>query len=133
MEMINLTKNIHDQGYSQLCVPISVTNLIRHAMEYDMGFDKKDFSHTFENILSSITMVIYPRSMAGLNLNPKRNEVDTQLTDIESLLKRICFRTFIMPSGWEIIRCLGAPGDSRPTESKCIYKKGNFPISYTGF
>ena len=72
--MQNLTKNIFDQKSSELCVPISVTTLLRHAIRTDLNFDEIDVSHTFEEILSTLTMIVYPRSMAGLNLNPNEKE-----------------------------------------------------------
>jgi len=95
-DMRNLTRKIINQKDSYLCAPISVTTLLRHAMEHDLAFHKKDFSHSFENILSSITLVIYPRSMAGLNLNPNRKEIKNQLTQIQLLVERICYKTYLI-------------------------------------
>ena len=124
--MKNLTRRIADQKSSQLCVPISITNLIRHAMKHDLGFMKVDQSHSFENILSSLVLVIYPRSMAGINMNPKIKETERQTTQIETLLQRVCYKTFLMPSGWKIIRKLGDKNDSKPHKSICQYERGEF-------
>ncbi|CBY43014.1 unnamed protein product, partial [Oikopleura dioica] len=69
-ELQNLTKNILDQKSSNLCVTISVTTLLRFAMKNDLNFDDKNKNYTFEQILTTLTMIVYPRSLAGLNLNP---------------------------------------------------------------
>ena len=95
-------------------------------MKHDLGFMKVDQSHSFENILSSLVLVIYPRSMAGINMNPKIKETERQTTQIETLLQRVCYKTFLMPSGWEIIRKLGDKNDSKPHKSICQYERGEF-------
>ena len=128
--MENLTKNILDQKSSNLCVPISVTALLRFAMKNDLGFvENKDISgflhYSFEGILTTLTMFIYPRSLAGLNLNPKKEETEFQTNDVETLLRRICKKTYLMDSGWEIISNQG-PGFKRPAESTCEFENGIF-------
>ena len=125
--MQNLTQNIIDQKSSNLCVPISVTALIRFAMENDLGFVEKGdvlgFFYTYEQILTRLTMVVYPRSLAGLNLNPKKEETEFQTNDVETLLRRICEKTYLMESGWEIIRRQGSIL-TQPAESTCEFKNG---------
>ena len=117
----NLTKNVLDQKWSQLCVPISVTSLLRHAIRNDLGFQDQYPTHTFERILSTLTMIVYPRSMVGLNLNPKESETDFQMNDILTLLKRVCQKTYLVESGWDIIRLLGATNNPIPSKSICVY------------
>jgi hypothetical protein len=121
-DMKNLTKNILDQKWSNLCVPISVTALLRFAMKNDLGFFDPHNQYFFERILITLTMVVYPRSLAGLNLNPKKEEQNLQTNDIETLLKRICQKTYLKRSGWESIRTQGF--GIEPAESTCEFKQG---------
>ena len=100
----NLSKNVLNQKFSNLCVPIAVTTLIRYSLAHDLKFHDERNEYTFDRILTSLTMVVYPRSLAGLNLNPKEEETDFQKNDIESLLKRLTKNTYLSPSGWDIIR-----------------------------
>ena len=123
--MQNLTKEVFNQKSSQLCVPISVTTLLRYAIKHDLGFVDKYGTHSFERILSTLTMVVYPRSMAWLNLNPNEKEQEFQTNQIEVLLQRVCQKTYLMETGWDIIRLLGRV-NPRPNESICEYKKGIF-------
>ena len=126
LTMQNLTRNIINQNSSNLCVPISVASLLRFAIKNDLGFVEKNFHgrlhFTFEQILTTLTMVVYPRSLAGLNLNPKKEETDFQTNDVETLLQRICEETYLMESGWEIIR--NQSRLSKPAESACEFKNG---------
>ena len=121
--MQNLTKNILDQKWSNLCVPISVTTLLRFAIKNDLSFADKKNEFTFEKILTTLTMTVYPRSLAGLNLNPKNEEKDFQTNDIETLLERICKKTYLSESGWEIVR---KQNSLFLVESICEFEKGNF-------
>ncbi|CBY35032.1 unnamed protein product [Oikopleura dioica] len=121
-EFRNLTKNTLDQKSSNLCVPISVTTLLRYAMKNDVNFDDKNKNYTFEKILMTLTMIVYPRSLAGLNLNPKKEEKDYQKNDIETMLERICKKTYLKDSGWEIVRKQGFGAGLRFSE--CEFKKG---------
>ncbi|CBY15530.1 unnamed protein product [Oikopleura dioica] len=107
LDVKNLTKNILDQKWSNLCVPISVTTLLRFSIKNDLAFVDKDDKYTFEKILTTLTMIVYPRSLAGLNLNPKEEEIQFQKNDIETLLERICKKTYLRESGWKIIRKQG--------------------------
>ena len=95
MDMNNLTKNILDQKNSNLCVPVAMATLIKHALEVDLGYVDSLGDFTMEKICISLTMTVYPRSLAGLNLNPKNNEIDYQENDIESLLERMTKRTYL--------------------------------------
>ena len=117
-ELQNLTKNTLDQKWSNLCVPISVTALLRFAMKNDLNFDDELKNYTFEHILTTLTMIVYPRSLAGLNLNPKKEEKDFQTNDIETMLERICKKTYLKESGWEIVRNQGYP---EPVFSDCEF------------
>ena len=121
--MQNLTKNILDQKSSNLCVPISVTTLLRFAIKNDLDFDDEDDDFTFDKILTTLTMIVYPRSLAGLNLNPKKEGNQFQTNDVETLLERICKKTYLRKSGWEIIR---KQNYLKPAESSCGFEKGNF-------
>jgi len=125
MDLQNLTQNILDQKWSNLCVPISVTALLRFAIKNDLAFND-DNNYTFEKILTTLTMIVYPRSLAGLNLNPNKEESQFQANDIETLLKRICKKTYLNESGWEIVRKQGYISMVFPTESLCEFEKGNF-------
>ncbi|CBY36761.1 unnamed protein product [Oikopleura dioica] len=133
----NLTLNVFDQKWSNLCVPISVTTLLRFSIKNDLSFEDEFNYFTFDKILTNLTMIVYPRSLAGLNLNPKKEENDFQMNDVETLLERICKKTYLRESGWEIVRtqCW-----LKPAESTCEYKKvtlnHNFvfsrPLTVTG-
>ena len=102
----NLTKNVLDQKDTNLCVPISVSVLLRWAIENDLKVGNWEMEKylTFEQIFTTLTMIIYPRSLAGLNLNPKKEEKEFQTNEIELLLRRLKFETYLNKSGWEIIR-----------------------------
>ena len=50
-DMQNLTKNILNQKWSMLCVPISVATLLRFAMKNDLTFADKYNEYTIERIL----------------------------------------------------------------------------------
>ena len=78
MNMNNLTKNILDQKNTLLCVPIAMATLIKYAMKNDLAFDDKLGDFTMEKICISLTMTVYPRSLAGLNLNPNDDEIKSQ-------------------------------------------------------
>ena len=121
--MLNLTKNIVDQKTSNLCVPISVTTLLRHAIKTDLNFYDWRGSYTFEKILATLTMIVFPRSLAGLNLNPNKEEQEKQTNEVDILLKRLCQKTYLMESGWQIIRKTGGIAFS-PVESTCHFHPG---------
>ena len=123
MDFQNLTRNVFDQKESDLCVPITVCSLIRHALKHDLNFDDEHDNYSMEKLLTIFTMVIYPRSLAGLNLNPNAEEKDFQSTEIELLLRRIKNKTYLMESGWEIIRKMGHPNIPKSVFS---YKIGFF-------
>ena len=126
LDFKNLTQNIFDQKWSNLCVPISVTTLLRFSIKNDLAFVDKDDDYTFEKILTILTMIVYPRSLAGLNLNPKKEENNFQTNDVETLLERICKKTYLRESGWEIVR---DQGWQSPAKSTCDYEKGKFIFS----
>ena len=102
----NLTKNVLDQKDSNLCVPITVSVLLRWAIKNDLKVNnwEMELYFTVEKILIRLTMMIYPRSLAGLNLNPKNEEKEFQHNEIELLLKRMKNETYLHESGWDIIR-----------------------------
>jgi hypothetical protein len=101
-----LTKNVLDQKDSNLCVPISVSVLLRWAIKNDLKLDdwRIERYFTVEKILTSLTMIIYPRSLAGMNLNPRKKEKKFQCNEIELLLKRMKNETYLHKSGWEILQ-----------------------------
>ena len=129
--MQNLTKNVFNQKNTELCVPISVTTLLRHSLKNDLRFKDEYKYYTFEAILATLTMIVFPQSMAGLNLNPNEKEKDFQQNQIEILLQRVCQKTYLMETGWEIIQNLHFD----LTESTCEYKQGKsfFPSNFTKF
>jgi len=120
-----------------LCVPISVATLLRFAIKNDLGFED-DYDYSAEAILSSLILIVYPRSMAGLNLNPNQKESEFQLNEIELLLERLCKDTYLMESGWniirkihykeEIIRKLVRKEEYQPRKSTCKFEKGKINI-----
>ena len=122
--MRNLTKNILDQKSSNLCVAISVTALLRFAIKNDLNFVDRKNEYSFERILTTLAMMVYPRSLAGLNLNPKNEEKDFQMNEIETLLERICKKTYLEKSGWQIVRDRALTNN--PSKSSCAFKKGSF-------
>ena len=92
-------------------------------MKKDLAIFYERNAYTFEKILTILTMIVYPRSLAGLNLNPKKEENDFQTNDVETLLERICKKTYLYTSGWEIVR---TQSYSEPAESTCEFEKGYF-------
>ena len=116
--------DVIDQKSSNLCVPMSITTLIRFALKNDLYFGHDEEEYTFENIFATLTMIVYPRSMAGLNLNPNTDESEFQVSEVETLLQRVCRKTYLMESGWEIIRQLGFL-ENQPRKSTCKFEKGN--------
>ena len=110
-----------DQKSSNLCVPISVATLLRFAIKNDLGFEDKYDAYSAEIILATLTLIVYPRSMAGLNLNPNEEEIDFQHNEVDLLLERLCEKTYLMESGWQIIRELGV---DEPKESTCKFESG---------
>ena len=143
----NLSKNVLNQQFSNLCVPIAVTTLIKYSLAHDLNFHDQQNEYSFTRILTSLIMIVYPRSLAGLNLNPKEEETDFQRNDIESLLRRLTKSTYLSPSGWDIIRNINSynaihkierpkkfissgsrsPSWKRPT-SGCSSKSSNKPV-----
>ena len=128
--MQNLTENVFNQKSSQLCAPISVTTLLRHAIKNDLAYKDEDGDYTFEKILATLTMIVFPRSLAGLNLNPNNKEKENQENEIEILLKRLCKETYLMRSGWQIIRGVFKDREDkswakkRPVKSSCHFHTG---------
>jgi len=49
LDIKNLTQNILDQKWSNLCVPISVTTLLRFSIKNDLSFVDQYDSFTFES------------------------------------------------------------------------------------
>ena len=123
MDLKNVTRNVLDQKESELCVPITVTTLLRYAIKKDLGFIDVKKQYTFEKILLNLTMRVYPRSLAGLNLNPRAKEHDFQMGQIDTFLKRICNETYLKQTGWKIIRKQGTW--PQPARSICKFKEGN--------
>jgi hypothetical protein len=124
IDLKNVTQNVLDQKISNLCVPISVVTLLRFAMKNDLDFEDKKGEYSAEKILATLTLIVYPRSMAGLNLNPKKEEEKSQLNQIELLLKRLCEKTYFMETGWEIIRQIYDFSRDQPKKSTCKFEQG---------
>ena len=104
----NLTKDVLDQKDTNRCVSVSV--LLRWAIKNDLRADDDtmEIYFTVEKILTSLsqalTMIIYPQSLVGMNFNPKNKEKKFQQNEIELLLKRMKYETYLHKSGWDIIR-----------------------------
>ncbi|CBY32153.1 unnamed protein product [Oikopleura dioica] len=123
-DLENVTKNVLNQKSSNLCVPISVATLLRFAIKNDLGFKDEYDDYSAEKILSSLILIVYPRSMAGLNLNPNQEETEFQFNEIELLLERLCKKTYLMETGWQIIRQLAWDEKDQPKKSTCKFEKG---------
>jgi hypothetical protein len=54
--------------------------LLRFAIKNDLDFEDNRGAYSTESILAHLTLIVYPRSMAGLNLNPNEEETEFQLT-----------------------------------------------------
>ncbi len=128
LDLQNLTKNVLDQKSSNLCVAISVTALLRFAIKNDLGFLDIYEDYSAEKILANLTLIVYPRSMAGLNLNPNKIEKEFQTNEIVLLLKRVCEKTFLMETGWHIIRKLYSYEKVQPKKSICKYEEGEISV-----
>jgi len=104
LDFQNLTNNVLDEKDSALCVPISVSVLLRWAIKNDLKVDESTMEQYFtvENILSKLTMMIYPRSLSGMNLNLKKEETEFQHNNIELLLKRMKNETFLQKNGLDV-------------------------------
>ena len=124
----NLTKNVLDQKDTNLCVPISVTTLLRWAIKKDLKIWNGPLNehYSFEKIFTLLTMVIYPRSLAGLNLNSNEDEKEFQHNEIEVLLKRLKLETYLNPCGWDIIKESLGPIEipQKVKNSFCSYEEG---------
>ena len=123
-DLQNFTNNVLDQKTSNLCVPISVTTLLRHALKNDLGFADELGIYSAEKILANLTLIVFPRSMAGLNLNPNEEETEYQYNEIELLLERLCKRTYLMETGWETIRKIAKEEEDQPKKSTCKFENG---------
>ena len=106
----NITRNTLDQCESDLCVPVNLTTLLRHAIKEHCSrknpkFKVMERAFTAERILYFLTMRIYPRSLAGLNLNPDEGEIDYQrFRRFEDLLERMVRPTYAFEAGWDWMR-----------------------------
>jgi hypothetical protein len=98
-----------DQKDSNLCVPISISILLRWALENHLKIVTDEYNqiYTLENILTVMTMIVFPKSLAGLNNNPCHDEKETQFTYVHELLERLKFKTYLSKEGWEIISRIG--------------------------
>jgi len=106
----NVTRNAINQGDSNLCVPVNFTTLLRHAIkehccEEHPAHKVMGRAFTFERIFYFLTMRIFPRSLAGLNLNPNAAEIRYQrFREFEDLLKRMLRPTYAYQAGWDWMR-----------------------------
>ena len=91
-------------------------------MKNDLNFEDKVGYYSAESILATLTLIVYPRSMAGLNLNPNEEEEDFQTNEVELILERLCQKTYLMETGWEIIRQLGDREEHKPAKSTCKFE-----------
>ena len=119
----NVTKNVLNQKESDLCVPLSVSVLLRWAIRNDLGIEDEEMeiNCTLEKIFTFLTMIIYPRSLTGFNLNPKKEEQKFQENQIELILRRMKFKTFLSESGWRIIKPYLVKGDFDYKQGKSLY------------
>jgi hypothetical protein len=90
-------------------------------MKNDLDFGDEDGFYSAEAILANLTLIVYPRSMAGLNLNPNEEETEFQsFNQVELLLNRLCKKTYLMETGWDIIWKLGLY--DQPKKSTCKFE-----------
>jgi hypothetical protein len=113
-----------------LSVPISVACLLRFAIKNDLDFEDKLGAYSTQSILAHLTLIVFPRSMAGLNLNPKKEEEKFQLNQVELLLNRLCKKTSLMESGWQIIRQISWSEEYRPKKSTCKFEMSELFIFF---
>jgi len=97
---------------------------LRFAIKNDLHFEDILGKYSAENIFATLNFIIYPRSMAGLNLNPNENEIEFQTNEIELLLERVCKKSYLMESGWQIIRELAYTEIYRRERSTCKFENG---------
>lgn len=109
LDFKNLSKYVLDQKQTNLCVAIAVTTLLRYCVckHEEKTDDQLNKEIAFEKMLTRICMEIYPRSMTGLNLNPKPEEMEYQTNDVLTLLERLKYETYLSKSGWDILKQLG--------------------------
>ena len=93
-------------------------------MKNDLGFEDKYGYYSAEAILANLTLIVFPRSMAGLNLNPNEKETEFQTNKIELLLKRLCKKTYLMETGWHILRKIVPLEKQQPKKSTCKFEQG---------
>ena len=76
-------------------------------------------------------MVIYPRSLAGLTLNPNKKEQQYQENEVEILLKRLKLKTYLNRSGWDILLEHFEFDNDRIVDSSVFdYQNGTYYIIY---
>jgi hypothetical protein len=142
-DLQNVTKNVLDfKGTTcTLSVPISVSTLLRFAMKNDLDWAEDIYEfYSVERILETLALIIFPQSMAGFDLNRKVEESKFQVYEVEHLLKRLCKKTYLMNSGWDIIKELGPAEKNQQEKSSCKFEQEflneNFnltrPLTITG-
>jgi len=97
-------------------------NLIIYALEKDLNVETSVMNKFFtqEKLLYTLAMQIYPRSLAFLNLNHRKEEKDFQPNHAINLLDRIKYPTYLSNTGWKILCDLYE--NMKP--SQCIYEEG---------
>ncbi|CBY31442.1 unnamed protein product [Oikopleura dioica] len=132
--------NLSQKG-SSLCVVFSMLNLIIYALEKDLNVETSVMNKFFteEKLLYTLAMQIYPRSLAFLNLNHRKEEKDFQPNHAINLLDRIKYPTYLSKTGWKILcdlyenmkpsQCIYEKVDLRNIHSKKIWR----PVTVTGF
>jgi hypothetical protein len=91
-------------------------------MKNDLDFEDEFGNFSVEAILASLTLIVFPRSMAGLNLNPNEEETKFQFNQVELLLNRLCKNTYLMETGWQIIRQIAWRETDQPKKSTCNFE-----------
>ena len=100
-----------------------MTTLIKYALHNDLNFQDIRGDFTTQKIFVSLTMTVYPRSLAGFNLNPKKQEMLYQMNSIYELLKRMKNKTYLNQCGWVMLRNY-TNKNFRPEKSTCDFEEG---------
>ncbi|CBY10457.1 unnamed protein product [Oikopleura dioica] len=132
--------NLTQKG-SSLCVVFSMLNLIIFALEKDLNVETSVMNKFFtqEKLLYTLAMQIYPRSLAFLNLNHRKEEKKFQPNRAINLLDRLKYPTYLSNTGWKILcdlyknmkpsQCIYEKVDLKNIDSKTIWR----PVTVTGF
>ena len=106
LDFMTLTAKNIDERQRSLSVAFSVSALLRWAINNDLKTSdmKMESKYSLDKIFIILTMVIYPRSFRGFNLNPRKADGNFQATDVEILLRRLKYPSYLNRSGFDILK-----------------------------